>query len=152
MAWSYQRQEQSFDVIPEGKYRVRIKSAEKAVSKTGRDMIVLQLNVSGYSSILYYYLVFMTDRPEITNRNLTALYDSFPAIQEGDTNISNWVGKVGACTVKHEDYNGQESAKVGYFIPEKRQADLPPYQEADGRKVTSDGFEELTKDAENLPF
>ena len=52
MAWSYQRQEQSFDVIPEGKYRVRIKSAEKAVSKTGRDMIVLQLNVSGYSSIL----------------------------------------------------------------------------------------------------
>ena len=65
MAWSYQRQEQSFDVIPEGKYRVRIKSAEKAVSKTGRDMIVLQLNVSGYSSILYYYLVFMTDRPEM---------------------------------------------------------------------------------------
>lgn len=152
MAWSYQRQEQSFDVIPEGKYRVRIKSAEKAVSKTGRDMIVLQLNVSGYSSILYYYLVFMTDRPEITNRNLTALYDSFSAIQEGDTNISNWVGKVGACTVKHEDYNGQESARVGYFIPEKRQADLPPYQEADGRKVTSDGFEELAKDAENLPF
>ena len=31
MAWSYKREEQTFEQVPEGKYRIRIKSAEKAV-------------------------------------------------------------------------------------------------------------------------
>ena len=43
MAWEFKREEsKGFEPIPEGKYRIRDKSAEKAVSKAGKDMITLQ--------------------------------------------------------------------------------------------------------------
>ena len=43
MAWDYERNESNgFEPIPEGKYRIRIKEAEKAVSKSGNDMLVLK--------------------------------------------------------------------------------------------------------------
>ena len=57
MAWSYEREEQQFDIIPEGVYRIRIKSAEKAVSRSGKDMLALQFDVSGQTRILYHYRI-----------------------------------------------------------------------------------------------
>lgn len=141
MAWQFQREEQQFEVIPEGKHRIRIKSAEKSISKNGNDMLALQFEVSGYTSLLYHYIVFLDDRPEITNRMLTQFFDSFAGIPEGDFNIQNWIGKVGACTVKHEDYQGQERAKIGYFIPRDKQGDLPNWKSADGSvEVDSEGY------------
>ena len=65
MAWTYQREEQHFDVIPEGKHRIRIRAAEKAMSKKGNDMLVLQFDVSGHTGILFNYIVFLDDKPEI---------------------------------------------------------------------------------------
>lgn len=134
MAWSYQREESNFALIPEGRYRVRIRDAQKTQSKSGNDMIKIVLDVSGQSASLFYYIVFMQDHPEITNRNLTQFFDSFPEIQEGQFNTSTWVGCVGACTVKHEEYNGDMTAKVGYFIKANRQDDLPPWQEPKGKE------------------
>lgn len=128
--WQYKREEQTYPVIPEGHYRIRIKSAEKAQSKSGNDMLALQFEVSGQNSLLYHYIVFLADRPEITNRMLTQFYDSFKDIPEGDTNLANWIGKVGACKVKHDDYNGDKTAKVSYFIKADKQGDLPPWQES----------------------
>ena len=126
MPWNYSREESSgFELIPEGKHRIRIKAADKAVSKNGNDMLVLQFEVNGYNSLLYHYIVFMEDKPEITNRMLTQFFDSFKDIPEGDFNTANWVGKVGACVVKHEEYNGDKSAKVKYFIHKDKQGDLP---------------------------
>ena len=46
MAWEFKREERQFEVVPEGRYRIRIKSAEKAMSKNGNDMLVLQFDVS----------------------------------------------------------------------------------------------------------
>lgn len=129
MDWNYERNEQTFAPIPEGAHRIRIKSAEKAVSKSGKDMLALQFEVSGYNSLLYHYIVFMDDRPEITNRNLTQFFDSFTAIKEGDFNMVNWIGKVGACMVKHDEYDGQKSAKVRYFIKADKQDELPQWKE-----------------------
>ena len=151
MAWQYQREENnSFTTnIPEGKHRIRIKSAEKAVSKSGNDMLALQFDVSGYNASLYHYIVFLQDKPEITNRNLTRFFDSFKDIPDGDFDTSHWIGKVGACTVKHEEYNDNVNAKVGYFISADKQGDLPPWQE-----MGSNAPAELT-DAqinETLPF
>lgn len=140
MAWSYKREEQQFEALPEGKYRIRIKSAEKAVSSKGNDMLVLQFEVSGSKTILYNYITFMDDKPEITNRMLTQFFDSFKDIPEGDFNMSNWIGKVGACTVKHEEYNGQERAKIGYFIRADKQDDLPAWKNPDGTVEDADGF------------
>lgn len=153
MAWDFKREESGFTTkIPEGKHRVRIKSVEKAQSKKGNDMLVLQLDVSGYAATLYHYIVFMTDKPEVTNRMLTQLFDSFKDIQEGDINTQHWIGCVGACTVKHEEYNGNTNAKVGYFIPANKQDDLPAWREPDGTEVDANGFMQVPDDAPDIPF
>lgn len=162
MAWDYKREEQTFQPIPEGAHRVRIKSAEKAQSKSGNDMLTLQFDVSGYNSTLYHYITFMKDRPEITNRMLTAFFDSFKDIPDGDFNMSNWIGKVGACQVKHEEYNGNTNAKIHYFIKADKQADLPPWKEVAKKEsgvsapvttADADGFMDIPDTtAEELPF
>ena len=144
MAWNFKREERQFEQIPEGRYRIRVRSAEKAVSKnSGNDMLVLQFDVSGSSQILYHYISFLEDRPEITNRMLTAFFDSFVGIEEGDFELSNWIGQVGACQVKHDD---QGRAKVHYFLNEKQQAELPNWREPDGREVDENGFMKVNDD------
>lgn len=152
--WSYKREESNnFQPIPVGAHRIRIKSAEKVQSKTGKDMLALQFDVSGYNFILYHYIVFLPDRPEITNRNLTQFYDSFKDIPEGDTNLASWIGKVGACQVKHEEYNGSPSAKVHYFIQASKQGNLPPWKEPEGSldaKIAASLTDEAV--ADELPF
>ena len=110
-------------------------------------MLALQFEVSGSRQILYHYITFMDSRPEITNRLLTQFFDSFPAINEGDFNMDTWIGKVGACQVKHDD-DGR--ARLHYFIKADKQGDLPPWKNEDGRPVTADGF--MDADAEtDLP-
>ncbi len=146
MAWDYKREERQFEIVPEGQHRIRIKSADKAISKNGNDMLTFQFEVSGYPSLIYHYIVFLDDRPEITNRMLTQFFDAFKDIPEGDFNMTNWIGKVGACQVRHDEYNGNTSAKVHYFIKADKQGDLPPWKEPDGREVDSDGFMQATQD------
>lgn len=144
MDWNFQREESNAvgGVIPVGEHRIRIKSVEKKVSKNGNDMLSFQFDVSGYPSYLFHNIVFLKDRPEITNRNLTQFFDSFKDIPLGDFTLANWVGKVGACKVKHEEYNGEDQARVHYFIKADAQGSLPAWQEpqrkSDGA-TTSDG-------------
>ena len=161
MAWEYKREEQQFKALPEGSYRIRVRSAEKAVSKSsGNDMLALQFDVSGSNTILYHYITFLDDRPEITNRMLTQFFDSFPGIPEGDFNMANWIGKVGACRVKQEDYDGNARAKISYFIKAGKQDDLPAWKEpenakpspsAGGPKVDAEGFMDVD-DLDDIPF
>ena len=146
MEWNYQREESTFEEIPVGEHRVRIAGADKAISKNGNDMLVLTLDVSGHKSRLWYYVVFLPDRPEITNRNLMAIFDSFD-IPDGDFNLANWKGKVGACVTKQDEF----STKVRYFISRKKQENLPPWQEpseSGGKKKPQ--LEEIDED--DIPF
>lgn len=147
--WQYKREEQVFEPIPEGAHRIRIKSADKAVSSSGNDMIAFQFEVSGYNSLLYHYIVFLDDKPEITNRNLTQFFDSFKDIPDGDFNMANWIGKVGACVVKHDEYNGQKNAKVRYFLKAEKQADLPQWKEP-SEKASDAAAPQINED--DLPF
>ena len=161
MGWTYKREEkQTYTTkVPEGKHRVRIVSAEKAVSKTSNnDMLTIQLDISGYTDKLYHYIVFMPSNPELTNQKLTQFFDSFKDIPDGEFDMSKWVGKVGACTIKHDKYNGNVNCKVGYFIPADKQGDLPPWQEVDGMAggttgaaIPTDGFVSVPNGVE-LPF
>lgn len=150
MEWNYQRTENTYDEIPVGKHRVRIAGAEKAISKSGNDMLVLTLDVSGYNSRLWHYVVFMPDRPEITNRKLTEIFDSF-GITDGDFNLKNWIGKVGACVTKQDEYG----TKVNYFINRKKQEELPPWKEpsesTSGRAAAST-MTPVEADDDELPF
>lgn len=152
MAWNYQREEQHFEPLPEGRYRIRIKAVQKAQSSKGNDMLVLQFDVSGSAKTLYYYIVFMPDKPEITNGKLTQFFDSFKDIKDGDFDILNWVGKVGACMIKHELYNGEKRERISYFIKADKQKDLPPWQEATTSSVTAGTAFAPTTSGYDVPF
>ena len=151
MGWEYKREESNtFKPIPEGKHRIRIKEAEKAVSKNGNDMLTLKFEVSGYSSMLFHHIVFLTDRPEMTNRMLTQFFDSFKDIEDGNFKMDSWIGKVGACVVKHEEYNGEMQAKISWFIKADKQSDLPPWQEP---KSKDDEFMDVPPSvSDDMPF
>ena len=124
MAWNYEREEKTFDKIPEGMYRVRIDDAEMTQSKAGNDMIKLTIAVSGQSRTIWDYIVFMNDNPSITNAKLTAIYDSF-GIPEGNMKLSDWAGKVGAAKVKHDgDYE-----KIHFYLSRDKAASLPAWVE-----------------------
>ena len=114
MEWTFKRAEKEFEELPVGKYRLKVKSAENAVSKSGNDMIVLQFNVSGSKKILWHYIVCLKDRPEITNRNLTNLFNSF-GFEPGkeNLNIKSWVGLACACQTKIDE---DGYAKISYFL------------------------------------
>ena len=159
MGWQFKREEQKFEVLPEGSYRIRIASADKAISKAGNDMLTLKFEVSGSNAFLFHYITFMEDKPEVTNRMLTQFFDSFKDIPEGDFNMSNWIGKVGACVVKHQEYNGNQTARLSYFIHKDKQGNLPPWKEPSGKKsmgapvpVDEDGFAKIPDDGVLLPF
>ena len=156
MAWQFQREEDNhqYEVIPEGKHRIRVRSVEAAKSKSDNDMLVIQFEVSGYNSVLFHYITFLNDRPEITNRMLTQFFDSFKDIPEGNFKFSTWEGKVGACVVKHETYNGETRAKLSYFIKADKQGDLPPWKEPGSTDTGSSGlagFTEVVSESD-LPF
>nr|DAQ86696.1 MAG TPA: Protein of unknown function (DUF669) [Caudoviricetes sp.] len=124
-------EERSFEVVPVGKHRVRVESAEETKSSKGNDMIKVVMQVSGMAAKLFHYIVFMPDNTQLTNTKLAEFWDSF-GIPKGNLSTGSWVGKIGACKVKHEEYNGEPSAKVSYFLRKKDQDALPAWQEPKG--------------------
>ena len=136
MVWNFNADEgkeglNDYLVIPVGDYRIRFNTIEETKSKTNKDMLKIKFDVSGYSSKLFYNFVFddsNLDARKRTNANLMKIFDSF-GIPEGDMNFQNWIGKVGACRVKHEIYNGNTNARVSYFKLKKDQKNLPEWVE-----------------------
>jgi len=147
--WKYER-EDAFD-IPDGMYRCRIEDAEITVSSKGNDMVKITLEVSGKKANLWNYITFMPNNIEMTNRMLTQFFDSF-GIEEGNFNCADWIGKVGACTVKHDE---GDLSKVGYFLNRKKQDALPKWVEPSEKtprakkSETPEGFEPADDD---IPF
>ena len=140
MAWNYQREESNgFEPLPEGKYRVRVKAVEKAQSQKGNEMLVFQFDVSGSNKTLYHYITFLPNNPQVTNGQLTQFFDSFKDIKDGDFDFLNWVGKVGACKIKHELYNGEKRERISYFIKADKQKDLPAWQEGSNAAPVTTG-------------
>ena len=142
-------QEKTFPVIPVGDHRVRIQSAEEQTSSSGRQMIKLVLEVSGYNSTVWHFIVFMPENQKLTNQKLGEIFNSF-GIQQGNFNLQQWVGKVGAAKIKHEEYNGESSAKVAYFINKDRQDKLPAWKEPNSASASTTDFTPVATD--DLPF
>lgn len=143
-------EETSFKPIPVGDHRVRIASAEEQTSNSGRQMIKLVLDVSGYNATIWHYIVLLQDNQKLTNQKLGELWNSF-GIQQGNFNLQSWVGKVGAAKVKHEDYNGEPNAKIAYFIKKDRQDKLPAWQEMNSGSTTQTS-PDFTPVSNDLPF
>ena len=128
MNWNFNAEEgkegmNDFPVIPVGDHRIRFAKIEEVKSKTGKDMLKIEFDVSGYASKIFYYFVFDDSTPEArkrTNGNLMKIFDSF-GIEVGNMNFQSWIGKVGACRIKHEIYDGRTNAKISYFKLKKDQ-------------------------------
>ena len=149
---SNQYEETSFRPIPAGDHRMRIASAEEQTSSSGKQMIKLVLEVSGYNSTIWHYVVFLPENQKLTNQKLGEIFNSF-GIAQGDFNLNNWVGKVGAAKVKHEDYNGATSPKVAYFISKDRQDKLPAWVEPSSKaSLTGGGNTTPINNTDDLPW
>lgn len=151
--WNYNPEEvseQEFSIIPIGNHRVRISEVEQKISSNGNDMIVLTLDVSGQTSKIWYNLVFLKDNQKITNSNLYNIYISFD-IPIGNLDINTWVGKMGAARIKHELYNGENKARVSYFIKKDNQKDLPQWKETSTMGKTQTDFV-IADDTVDCPY
>lgn len=149
----YDPNKEGYETLPVGDYRVRIESAEEKTSQNGNQMIAMTLEVSGKNSRIWHNLVLLADNRAATNQRLGAIFDSFKFAPTLDLN--KWVGKVGACRVKHDTYNGKTSAKVAYFITHDKQDKLAPWEEPPAKASVTGGADapkmvELSPD--DLPF
>ena len=150
--WTFdanQYEEKDFAIIPAGDHRVRIADVEEKVSSKGNDMYEITLEVSGHNSKLWFYLVLDQADPKKTNQRIGDFFNSFGITTSAMGTGKQWIGKVGAVRVKHEEYNGNLSAKVAYVINRKNQDKLPPAKFS-GSAATPAPMAPIN--AEELPF
>ena len=141
-------EERDYALIPAGDHRVRIADVVERTFKSGNEGYEITFDVSGHNSKLWFYLVLNKADQKQTNQNLGAFFECFGITQHTMGNGKQWIGKVGGCRVKHEEYNGNQSAKVQYLLNRKKQDQLPPWQGKAAAPAT--GFTQAD-DAE-LPF
>ncbi len=142
-------EERDFTIIPAGDHRVRIADVVERTFKSGNEGYEITFEVSGYSSKLWFYLVLDKNDQKRTNQSLGAFFDSFGITNYVMGNGKQWIGKVGACRVKHEEYNGAQQAKVQYLINRKKQEQLPPWKGNASAAAPAAGF---TQVEDELPF
>jgi len=128
--WNYNPNEYSarnFEPIPAGDYRVKIKDVKEKVFSTGKEGFEITLDVPGYSSKLWYYLVIDPSDSLKTNQRIGMFFDSF-AIRDTNLNhYSNWIGCDGAVRVKQDIYNGTVTSRVVFCLSRKQQKKFPDF-------------------------
>lgn len=122
-------EEQDFQIIPVGDHRVRIFDVAERTFNSGNEGYEITLSVNGYNSKLWFYLVLDRNDPKKTNQRIGDFFNSFGIVDHSLGNGRQWIGKVGAVRVKHEEYNGNMSAKVAYVINRKKQDKLEPWKD-----------------------
>ena len=122
--WNYnpnEYNERTFAPIPEGDHRVTITNVEEKFFNSGNEGFEITLDVAGFNSKLWYYLVFDPNDSAKTNQRIGMFFDSF-AIQDHDfSHFNRWVGKDGAVRVKHNMYNGSKIANVAFCLSRSQQ-------------------------------
>ena len=121
-------EEQDFTIIPVGDHRVRIVDVVERTFNSGNEGYEITLAVNGYNSKLWFYLVLDRNDPKKTNQRIGDFFNSFGISEFALGSGRQWIGKVGAVRVKHEEYNGNMSAKVAYVINRKKQDKLDPWK------------------------
>lgn len=148
--------ESSFAPIPAGDHRVRINDVVEKTFKSGSQGFEITLDVSGHSGKLWYYLVLDPNDTKKTNQRLGSFFDSFGITNYNLAQYQSWKGKIGAVRVKHEEYNGEQQAKVAFPLSRKNQDKLAPWKESGNAAAAPAtggyaGFAPIFDDSE-LPF
>lgn len=158
--WDYNAEdykENTYSILPEGDYRVRIEDVEEQTFKSGNEGLKLTFSVSGSNTTLWYYLVFLPNNREFTNQKIGELLDCFAIDKSDFGNLQVWRGKVGAAKIIHEEYNGYTNPKVKYLIKRKYQEELPTWEEPNKFNNTKSDSNETTWQtvdfsSDDLPF
>lgn len=154
--WSFnpaEYEENSFALIPIGDHRVRINDVVAKTSKAGNDMFEITLDVSGYGSKLWFYLVLDASDTKKTNQRIGSFFDSFGITDFNMSHYANWKGKIGAVRVAHEEYNGEQQAKVRFCLARKNQDKLPAWKDnGNTAAAPASNFSEITVEDDDLPF
>ena len=148
--WNFdptQYEEQEFQIIPAGDHRVRIADVIEKRFNSGNEGYEITLSVNGYNSKLWFYLVLDRNDPKKTNQRIGDFFNSFGITDHALGSGKQWIGKVGAVRVKHEEYNGSTSAKVAYVINRKKQDNLAPWKDGGGTAPAA-----VSVSHEDLPF
>jgi len=126
-SWNYnpnEYTERTFAPVPEGDHRVIINNVVEKIFSSGNEGFEITLDVSGFDSKLWYYLVFDPNDSAKTNQRIGMFFDSF-GIQDHDfARFGNWIGKEGAVRVKHNMYNGNLNASVAFCLSRSQQSRL----------------------------
>ena len=129
--WTFNPHEYSaseFSIIPAGDHRVRINDVVEKTFNSGNEGFEITFDVSGHSGKLWFYLVLDRNDTKKTNQRIGTFFESFGI---GDFDLSHyrgWIGKIGGVRVKHEEYNGSQSAKVAFCLNRKNQEKLPAWK------------------------
>lgn len=153
--WTFdpsQYSEKNFEIIPAGDYRARISDVVEKTFSSGNQGYEITLDINGYNSKMWFYLVLDASNPSQTNQRIGDFFNSFgittPAMGTG----KQWIGTVGAVRVKHEPYNGENRAKVAYCIARNRQDKLPAWKNVAGVVAPQTAPTETVEIPDDLPF
>ena len=155
-SWTFdpsQYQEKSFALIPVGDYRARIADVVEKTFSSGNQGYEITLDINGYNSKVWFYLVLDAKNPQQTNQRIGDFFNSFGITSPAMGTGKQWIGTVGAVRIKHEEFNGEMGAKVAYVISRNRQDKLAPWQNNNNTSanVATPDFQNV-EIPEDLPF
>lgn len=126
--WQFNPEEyeaKDFEIIPAGDHRVRINEVIEKKFSSGNKGFEVTLDVSGHDGKLWFYLVLDPSDSKKTNQRVGTFFESFGITDYDLSHYRGWIGKVGGVRVKHEEYNGSQTAKVAFCLNKKNQERLP---------------------------
>ncbi len=153
--WTYdpsQYEEKNFEIIPVGDYRARINDVVEKTFSSGNPGYEITLDINGYNSKMWFYLVLDSSNPAQTNQRIGDFFNSFGITNPAMGTGKQWVGAVGAVRVKHEMYQGENKAKVAYCISRNRQEKLPAWKNTAGTAAPSAQSAQEIEIPGDLPF
>lgn len=150
--WTFNPNEYSatdFSIIPAGDHRARINDVIEKTFSSGNEGFEITLDVSGHGGKLWFYLVLDRNDTKKTHQRIGTFFESFGITDYDLSHYRGWIGKIGGVRVKHEEYNGNTSAKVAFCLSRKNQDKLSPWKESGN--TSAPVFEEVKNDSD-LPF
>lgn len=153
--WTFdpsQYKESDFQIIPVGDYRARIADVVEKKFSSGNEGYEITLDINGYNSKLWFYLVLDASDPAKTNQRIGDFFNSFGITSPAMGSGKQWIGMVGAIRVRHEEYNGENRARVAYCLARSRQEKLAPWKNGNAATPPAVAPAETVVIPDDLPF
>lgn len=116
--------ENTFTPIPEGEQSLMIESIKEGESQSGNHMLTIVLRKDDKHGKIFHYVVLNNKRTTKNIGDLLAAVGRDPK-QDGEIEWDSFKGDWLDARVVHEEYKGQVSAKVKWFITGKAKQSTP---------------------------